>query len=168
MSDRMLILTITRIEARHLADLVAQFSELLDTTTTASDDPAVARLVPDAYPDDRDASREFRRATQGDLLGRRATDAGRVLHDLGRSGIATLDDETDADTGDDQPTRPVDIALDEEGVRAWMRTLTALRLVIASRLGIETEDDHDDEDPRFGVYDWLGYRLEGLIQASDP
>ena len=43
-----------------------------------------------------------------------------------------------------------------------MRTLTAIRLVIASRLGIEDEDDRDEDDPRFGVYDWLGYRLEGL------
>ena len=69
---------------------------------------------------------------------------------------------------DDDPSRPVDIALDEEGVRAWMRTLTAIRLVIASRLGIEDEDDRDETDPRFGVYDWLGYRLEGLLQASEP
>jgi hypothetical protein len=61
-----------------------------------------------------------------------------------------------------------DIALDEDGVRAWMRTLTAIRLVIASRLGIEDEDDRDEADPRFGVYDWLGYRLEGLLQASEP
>lgn len=163
MSDRMLILTITRIEADHLADLVTQFSELLgESQTDAADsaiDPAVARLVPDVYPDDAEASSDFRRATQSDLLGRRAADAQRVLADL--SG--TPDPHTD-----DDAARPVDIALDDDGVRAWMRTLTAIRLVIASRLGIEDEDDRDEDDPRFGVYDWLGYRLEGLIQASEP
>ncbi|HWI30366.1 MAG TPA: DUF2017 family protein [Microbacterium sp.] len=162
MSDRMLILTITRIEADHLADLVTQFSELLDETRTDADsaiDPAVARLVPDVYPDDAEASSEFRRATQSDLLGRRGQDAERVLSDL----RGTVDSHTK-----DDAARPVDIALDEDGVRAWMRTLTAIRLVIASRLGIEDEDDRDEDDPRFGVYDWLGYRLEGLIQASEP
>ena len=54
-----------------------------------------------------------------------------------------------------------------------MRTLAAVRLVVASRLGIETEDDDaearadDDEDGRFGVYDWLGFRLDGIVQALD-
>ena len=55
-----------------------------------------------------------------------------------------------------------------EAIDAWLRTLTALRLVIANRLGIESDDDtHDPEDPRYGVYDWLGYRLDGLVRAAD-
>lgn len=165
MSERMLMLTITRIEADHLADLVGQFSELLAESRDDATDPAITRLVPEAYPDDPEASLEFRRATESDLLGRRAQDAGRVLHDLGHAGI---DGSETPEPSEDESARPVDIALDDEGVRAWMRTLTALRLVIASRLGIDTEDDRDDDDPRFGVYDWLGYRLEGLIQASEP
>ncbi|MGC5171137.1 DUF2017 family protein [Microbacterium sp. DT81.1] len=157
----MLILTITGIEAKHLADLVAQFAELVDESPTEDLDPAIARLVPDAYPGDAEASEDFRRATRSDLLGRRAEDAARVLGDLG----GTPDDDEEMP---DDDTRLVDIALDEEGVRSWMRTLTAIRLVIASRLGIEDEDDRDEADPRFGVYDWLGYRLEGLLQASEP
>jgi len=161
MSGRMLILTITGIEATHLADLVAQFAELLGESPTDDPDPAIGRLVPDAYPGDAEASGDFRRATQSDLLGRRADDAARVLADLAGSPDAT-------EPPDDDPSRPVDIALDEEGVRVWMRTLTAIRLVIASRLGIQDEDDRDETDPRFGVYDWLGYRLEGLLQASEP
>ncbi len=40
------------------------------------------------------------------------------------------------------------------------------RLVLATRLGIRSDDDHDPADPRFGVYDWLGYRLDGLVQAA--
>lgn len=167
MSDRVVLLTITHIEARHLAGLVQQFAELLEETDApgheaATNDPAVSRLVPSAYPHDDDASEEFRRATQSDLLGRRAQDAALVLRDL-TGGVGG--DERHAGATDTE--RPLDVALDEEGVRAWMRTLTAIRLVIASRLGIVDEDDRDEDDPRFGVYDWLGYRLEGLIHASD-
>jgi hypothetical protein len=31
---------------------------------------------------------------------------------------------------------------------------------------ITTEEEQDD-DPRFGVYNWLGFRLEGLLQAIE-
>ncbi len=158
MSADVVILTITCIEARHLADLVQQFADLLQETQDAADDPAVARLVPDAYPDDVHAAHEFRHATEHDLLDRRRDDAHRVLASL--TGAGALDSEReDAET--------VDVALASSETQAWMRTLAAIRLVIASRLGVQTEDDHDGDDPRFGVYDWLGYRLEALIQAVD-
>ena len=67
--------------------------------------------------------------------------------------------------GDGPDTDVVDLALSPDDARAWMRTLAAIRLVVASRLGIETEDDHDEDDPRFGVYDWLGYRLDGTPEV---
>lgn len=35
------------------------------------------------------------------------------------------------------------------------------------RLGIVEAEDHDSDDPRFGIYDWLGYRLDGLVGALD-
>ena len=50
--------------------------------------------------------------------------------------------------------------------QAWLRTLTAVRLVIATRLGITSEEEQDD-DARFGVYNWLGFRLDGLLQAIE-
>jgi hypothetical protein len=160
MSADLVMLTITRIEALHLADLVGQFDELLDETDSATADAAVARLVPDAYPDDEEAAQEFRHATEQDLLARRSSDAQRMLADL--AGAGALTPEADAQVDD-----VIDVALDADAARAWLRTLAAIRLVIASRLGIETEEDHDEDDPRFGVYDWLGYRLEGLVQAID-
>lgn len=157
MSASLVMLTISRIEARHLADLMEQFTELLQSTANASDDAAVARLVPDPYPDDAPAGREFRRATEHELLDRRRDDANRVLSDLETSG-ASADDGAPDDS-------VVDVALSPDDARAWMRALAALRLVIASRLGVEREDDHDPDDPRYGVYDWLGYRLDGLVSA---
>lgn len=141
-------------EASALADLVEQLTEML--THQAEGDPAITRLTPDAYPDDRDASREFRRATRDDLLERRTGDAATVAASLAPAG---------GDDGARDATREIALAPDE--VDAWMRTLTALRLVIATRLGIRDDDDGDRTDPLYGAYDWLGFRLEMLIAAAD-
>ena len=58
MTGRTVLMEISLLEAAHLTDLVAQFAELLDTTldTDPRTDPALARLVPDAYADDATAS----------------------------------------------------------------------------------------------------------------
>ncbi|WP_261164088.1 DUF2017 domain-containing protein [Microbacterium sp. Marseille-Q6965] len=157
MSDRIIMLTLTRIEADHLADLIGQFTDLVNATPT-DPDPALDRLTPDAYPEDPEASREFRTLTRGDLLHRRAHDAAVVRRAL--EGIEHAD-------GSDADFTPVDIAISDEAIDSWLRTLTAVRLVIANRLGVRTEDDRDPSDPRFAVYDWLGYRLEGLVQAAE-
>jgi len=159
--ERVLMVEITRLEAAHLAGLITQFADLLDDTASAGDDPAIARLVPDAYIDDADSAREFRALTERDLLARRRSDAAMVLTTL-RDPAEITDDPQDPGL-----LETVEIALDRDGVQAWLRTLAAVRLVLADRLGIDTAEDHDDEDPRFGIYDWLGYRLHGLISAID-
>lgn len=154
-------LELTTAEAVHLAGLLRQFLELLDDgATVASADPAVARLAPDAYPDDAEASRDFRSVTRSELLTRRRDDAQRILAQL--ATVAPVDTDP-ADLAEMGPE--VALALDPDAAAAWLRTLTALRLVIASRLGIAREDDHDPDDPRFGIYEWLGFRLDGLVRA---
>ena len=157
MSDKIVVLEISGLEALHLAGIVGQFRDVV-TDAQRSDDPAVARLLPDAYPDDEEATREFRRLTGDDLLGRRAADAEVVLRTLGMDGGAH-------DQGD--PDATLTIALGEDEALSWMRTLSAVRLVMATRLGIQGEDDHQPDDPRFGIYDWIGYRLDGLVTALD-
>jgi len=158
-------LELSAIEAANLTDLVEQFAELVADSTDAGtiDDPAVARLVPDAYRDDPDAAGEFRRLTQRDLLRRRSGDAGVVLATLLRDGEPV----TPATLEPGQERDRIVVTLDAEQLRAWLRTLAAVRLVLASRLGVVDEDDHADDDSRFGVYDWLGYRLETLVRAAD-
>lgn len=158
MSERIVVLEISGLEALHLAGIVGQFRDLLADTRSAAD-PAVTRLLPDAYPDDEAASEEFRRLTGGDLLERRGQDAATVLRTLGIDG-ADLDPTSD-------PDATIAVALGEGEALAWMRTLSAVRLVLATRLGIRSEDDHQPDDPRFGVYDWIGYRLDGLMTALD-
>jgi hypothetical protein len=159
---RTVVLELTRMEAAHLAGLVTQFAELLEDTDSTGGDPAIARLVPDAYSGDVEAAREFREMTESDLLERRRQDAGSVLVSLGAA--ATIPE--DAGPGDDVLMELVDIPLDPEAVQAWLRCLAAIRLVLATRLGIRSEEDHDVDDPRFGIYEWLGYRLDGLVQAA--
>lgn len=161
MTDRTLVVELARIEAAHLASIVAQFIELLADTLDDTDDPAVSRLVPSAYRDDPAAEREFRELTQDDLLDRRRDDATTMLASLAEH--ATLDETA----SDDELREAVAVALPPSVVPSWLRTLAAIRLVMASRLGVDTDDDHDPNDPRFGVYDWLGYRLDGLVQALD-
>ncbi|MDL5350404.1 DUF2017 domain-containing protein [Microbacterium sp. zg-YB36] len=165
--EHVVVLELTLIEGAHLADLVTQFADLLADRpadgTTVPDDPAIARLVPDAYREDAEAAREFRALTSADLLDRRLDDAGAVLQDLSPDGVpldaSNLDDDTLMHT--------FVVRLPPERSRAWLRTLNALRLVLATRLGIDTEDDHAAGDPRFAIFDWLGYRLDGLVAALD-
>jgi hypothetical protein len=159
--ERTVVLELTRMEAVHLAGLVAQFADLMQDSAGAVDDPAIARLVPDAYADDPGAAADFRAVTERDLLERRRQDAGIVLGSLGAA--AALPDEA----ADDEALREtVDLRLDPETLRAWLRCLAAIRLVLATRLDIRSEEDHDLDDPRFGIYEWLGYRLDGLVHAA--
>ncbi|WP_448238058.1 DUF2017 family protein [Microbacterium paulum] len=159
------LLEMSMLEAAHLTDLVDQFADLIAATVDddAIDDEAVARLVPDAYRDDAAASDEFRRLTQGDLLDRRRDDAALVLSTLRRDGVRLRP----GDVADADAHSAFVVELDDLSVSAWLRTLTSVRLVMATRLGIVDDDDERPDDPRFGVYDWLGFRLEGLLQALE-
>lgn len=165
MTPRIIVLELAQLEAAHLTDLVVQFVDLLDGTAVHEEpaDPALARLVPDAYADDDDAAADFRELTQGDLLARRRADAASVLATLQFDGRPLSVSEL----GETAATTAMTVHLDPDQIAAWLRTLTALRLVLASRLGVQHEADHDPEDPRFGVYNWLGFRLEGLLHALE-
>lgn len=159
--DGLVVVEMTAIEAAHMRDLVTQFVDLLaGGTASAGDDPAIARLVPDAYRDDDEAAAEYRRLTESDLLDRRLTDAQAVAAALVAAGVAAPA-ELDPATAMDAVVLP----LTPVQAQTWLRTLAALRLVLASRLGVVSEDDHDPEDPRFGIYEWVGFRLDGLVQA---
>jgi hypothetical protein len=160
MTPRLVILELTRLEAAHLAGLVTQFAELVDGAVTDDGDPAIARLAPDAY-DEPGAADEFRRLTEADLLDRRHDDAQIVLASL--ADAAQIPDDPD----DPVLLEAVPVELASEATGAWLRTLAAIRLVLATRLGITEEDHHSPDDPRFGIYDWLGYRLDGLVSAIE-
>ena len=121
-------------------------------TSSSTPDLALARLLPDAYPDDPEASAEFRRFTVSGLAERKVGNAETLIRSLDGSGV----------TGR--------VTLDDSEALSWLRCLTDIRLTIASRLGIESEDDEAGRsiDPLMReIYDWLGFVQNSLIEALD-
>src|ERR1700744_417123 len=121
--------------------------------TRAPLDPALARLLPDAYRDDPDASGEFRRYTEQSLRSAKQEVAQTVL------------DTLPADGGP--------VKLSREQAQSWLRALNDVRITLGVRLG-GTEEFEDEggqlgpRDPRataFEVYAWLGDVQESLVQA---
>ena len=108
-------------------------------------DPALARLLPDAYRGDQEAASEHRQLTELSLLERKVGNARAVIESLSDPGVLT-----------------------EGQVQSWLRTLTDLRLTLAARLQIETDDDEGiGDDAMLGVYDWLGYLQGSLIEVIE-
>jgi len=135
----------------------------LDGPVTAPDDPVLARLLPDAYRGDDQAASDFRRYTESTLRAEKVDNARTLLSTLGAGGY----DSDSEDSG-------VEVELQPAQVQAWLRCLTDMRLALATRLGIEDDEDSWDElaedDPRavmHDVYGWLGYVQETLVQALD-
>lgn len=109
-------------------------------------DPALARLLPDAYRGDDDAAAEHRRLTERGLVERKLANARAVIHSLA--------DHT--------------VRLDDAAVQAWLRTLTDLRLALAARLQIEEDGDEGlGDDAMLTIYDWLGWLQGSLVEVID-
>jgi hypothetical protein len=135
------LLQLSAEECRLLLDLTRQLPTVL---TTGNADPAVERLLPNAYPGDAEAAAEFRTFTRSGLVERKLTNAGRVA--------ATLPDESGT------------AELTASDAQAWLRTLTDLRLVLATRLGIEDDGDEGAPDELLrAVYDWLAFLQDSLL-----
>ncbi|NHC45257.1 DUF2017 domain-containing protein [Motilibacter aurantiacus] len=125
----------------------------IGVATTPPDDPALRRLLPDAYADDEAAAGEFRRYTERGLRERKRTAA--------RVALASLD------TGNGVRE------LDEEQALAWLGALNDVRLALGTRIGVSEDWDERaaglaDDDPlgyAFAVYDHLTWLQELLVQA---
>ena len=178
------IATFTGFEADLLRSLAAQLVELLRNEaavprddvdpleammdfsgpTTEPEDPVLARLFPTAYPHDEEAAGEFRRFTEGTLRDNKAQAAVGIIETLEQAGLP-------AELGEESIT--VDIELEPGDAVGWLKSFTDIRLALATRLGIENDDEEywlavPDEDPRAHVYDiyqWLGYLQETLVEA---
>lgn len=156
--------------ARQVAELLADGDEatptdpleamvgISSTPTETPDDPALRRLLPDAYNDDAEAAGEFRRLMNAEL---RQIKTG-ALEELG----------TSAASGGGQT---VTLRLNEEQTERWLQALTDIRLVLGTRLDV-TDDPSDmwegmePDDPRgplLAVYDWLGWVQESMLHALD-
>ena len=178
------IATFTGFEADLLRSLAAQLVELLRNEaaiprddvdpleammdfsgpTSEPEDPVLARLFPTAYPDDEEASSEFRRFTEGTLRDGKANAAITIIDGLEDAGLPPELTEEGL---------VIDVELDQPTAEVWMRSFTDLRLALATRLEVE-EGDEDywhslpDDDPRaqaHDIYEWVGYLQETLVQA---
>jgi hypothetical protein len=150
--------TFETVEIDLLRLIVGQLAEMLDETDAdalaSSTDPAILRLLPDAYSDDPEAAAEFRRFTGAGLLEQKVRNARAVRGTL--NGLA-------------DPV--VTVVLDAAAVASWLRTLTDLRLTLAARLNIAPDGamQTDDDQARYlaDIYGWLGMVQESLVYAID-
>jgi hypothetical protein len=125
----------------------------IGTSTTAPDDPALARLFPDGYTDDEEASADFRRYTEPGLREQKRAALQTAVGMLGNPGVRL-------------EVRP-------EQADHWLRALNDTRLVLGQRLEVTEDWDRlvdtlSEDDPRlplFWLYDRLTYLEETLVQA---
>jgi hypothetical protein len=118
----------------------------------APDDPALARLLPDAYQDDPEAAGEFRRLTESSLRREKVDAAERLLAALPGDG-------------------PGEVRLDPDTTEAWLATINDVRLALGTRLDVTEEmaepDPEDPDAPAYVVYLWLTELQGVLIEVAD-
>jgi hypothetical protein len=117
------------------------------------DDPVLARLLPDAYPDDPTAAGEFRRYTESGLRSGKVAAAQTVLGTLPSDGGR--------------------VRLSADEAQAWLRSLNDIRLVLGVRLNVTEDRDEMLAQASQGgpqaaglwIYDWLTLLQETLVEA---
>ena len=88
----------------------------IGTSTEAPEDPALARLFPDGYTDDADASADFRRYTEPGLRAQKRAALQTALAMLGEGGGR--------------------LQVSEDEAASWLRALNDTRLVLGQRLHV--------------------------------
>jgi uncharacterized protein DUF2017 len=146
-----------RLETADAFDALVADMQVDQDEPEVSEDPVLKRLFPTAYPHDSAASADFRRFTERDLRAQKVTEAQVVLNRLEATALGAHD-----------------LKIPRDEVEAWLRTLTSVRLAVATRLGISDADsaeqlaDLPEDDPRsflISVYDWLGFAQETMVNA---
>lgn len=141
-------------EAMLLSELADQVDSVL--LLGEADDPALGRLLPNAYPDDRDAAHDFTRYTRDSLVDGKRQAAQRV-----RDATAV-----------EEPGGVVQIELDQSEAWGWLTFLTDLRLILAERVGIVEEDEAGSDESRDdylrAAYEWAGFVQGSMLEVLDP
>lgn len=137
----------------------------LENALSDPDDPAVLRVLPNAAPDDREVADEFRRFTEPELRSLKVDRLRAIWTALNEDGPEWIIPAADA--------------------LSTAAALTDVRLVLASRLGLESDDDaaalHEEidraHDPATGRYAadivenpervWLGMLYQALTWLQE-
>lgn len=120
------------------------------------EDPAVRRLLPDASHDDDELAAEFRRLTQDELRSTKVDRLRRLLDALVEPPRTDQDD----------PEGPADLVVPCSEAEAVAAALTDVRLVIAERLGLSTDEDVDVLEER--LHRIMSEHRPGQDAPADP
>ena len=131
-------------------DELEELTGLQTGPSTRPDDPVLARLLPDFATDDTDLSGALRSLHEPELIEAKDRAAADVLAGLPAGGGRV---ELTPAQGD-----------------VWLAALNDVRLALGTALDVSEDmpDDIDPDDPRaahLGIYHWLTFVQDGLVQA---
>jgi hypothetical protein len=127
----------------------------ISTSDRLPDDPALARLFPNAYENDAHAG-EFRRYTEHGLRAGKLARLQQVLAALEGGGSRN-------------------VLLNDVDAQVWAMALNDLRLTLGVRLHVDesaeerfaSRPEDDPEKGAYAVFAWLGWLQQTLIEALD-
>jgi hypothetical protein len=149
-----------------LTELMSQLIELLAPTAGEPDedplareigiaedapepsDPALKRLLPNAYRFEPELSTEFRRYTERELRDGKISRAKLVIESLAGHDLT-------ADV----------VELNRQQAETWAMSLADLRIALGAKLGLFEEGAIITKSPEQSVYDWLTWLQGTLIEA---
>jgi hypothetical protein len=136
--------------AEHPRDELAELTGLATGPSTKPDDPVLARLLPDFATDDTQLAGALRELHEPELIAAKNGAASVVLETLPPAGGRVELNPVQAD--------------------AWLAALNDVRLALGTALDVSEDmpDELPPDDPRaehLGVYHWLTYVQDGLVQS---
>ncbi len=133
------------------ADPLNALVEIADSSQMPQD-LVLQRWFPDAYRDDPEAGSDFRRYTSADLARHKRAAASEILQGIPTDGV---------------------VRLTRAQAQLWGIGLNDMRLAIGTRLELDDTSQRqvhpdDPEAAMYGVYDWLTWLQESLVQCLLP
>ena len=131
-------------------DELAELTGLVTGPSSKPEDPVLARLLPDFATDDASLSGALRELHEPGLIAAKHDAAELVLQTLPEAGGRVELTAAQAD--------------------AWLAALNDVRLALGTALDVSEDmpDELPPDDPRsghLGVYHWLTYVQDGLVQS---
>jgi hypothetical protein len=150
---------VIRLEADErevLATVIGQLDELIEHAQTGSESSVVNRLFPPAFThhesEHEELDNEYQRLMREELITSR------------RTAITTVINTFESAEGSS-------VVMDQGGLTSFLQTLNALRVTLASALGVIDDDsaavadEQSEASPEHHLYMWSGWMLEWIVNA---
>ena len=139
----------------------------ISSNDSLPDDPVLARLLPDAYEEAKDAA-EFRRYTEHSAREKKRAHAN-AIRDLLMANLGNH--SLDLTEPGINKREELHFIIPEEKVHMWLMGLNDMRLALGTRLNVTPDAQErfaamSDESPDKGIYNlfaWLGWLQEILL-----